>query len=154
VKGIYVERSLVAASPEEGELVELDAQLVPILLSAIGGRLGPSHYATPGDYLASWPRLAEAGERFLMGGIDRLVREVRALRDGSLTAIADQDPLLDPFTLELFSLRNVGGFLSTNGKSAAFILEEIRVLQVAANAGDAEAQAELVRIAAIIVGVV
>lgn len=153
-RGIYVERNLIAPASPEQELVDFDAQMAPIMLSAIGGRIGPSHYATRFDYLASWPRLALVAEGLLMGGVDRLVREIRALRNGINTPLATQDAQLDPYTLPLSALSQIEGNLSTNGKSAAFILEEIRLLQASANAGDAESQAELLRIGAIIAGAI
>lgn len=136
MRGIYIERSLISPPPEEGELVELDAQMVPILLSAIGGRLGPSHYQTREDWLETWPRLALAGERLLMGATDRIVSEIRAMRDGADTPLAAQDPTVNPYTLDLFSLRSIAGRLSTDGKSAAFILEEIRTILEAQGVGE------------------
>lgn len=90
----------------------------------------------------------------MLGAVDRLIGEVRATRNGLDTPLADQDPALNPFTLDLFSLRDVGGFLATNGESAAFILATIRQLLIDSAANDAIDSETLAKIAAIVVGVV
>lgn len=87
-----------------------------------------------------------------MDATDRIVMEIRALRDGPDTPIEAQDPLLNPFNLELFTLREIAGRLSSDGESAAFILKQIRD-----KVGDSETDGTLlwgiIRIAAVIVGV-
>jgi len=89
-----------------------------------------------------------------MGGIERVIREMRAMRNGQTTPLVDQDYLLNPFELDLFSIKDLGGFLSSNGESNAFILATIRQLLIDSAASDAIDSEVLAKIAAIVVGVV
>lgn len=146
--------NLTVPTASDTDLVELDAQAVGIWLELLEDSKTPGRWDDPAIALDGWQLVTKQQEELLMGAVDRLISEVRAVRQGDATPLAAQDPLLDPYGLDLFTLQDIGGFLSTNGKSAAFILEEIRALQELANTGDAEALAELGKIVAIIVGVV
>lgn len=150
MRGIYVERSLISPPPEEGELVELDAQMVPILLSAIGGRLGPSHYQTREDWLATWPRLALAGERLLMSGVDRIVSEIRALRMGELTPENWRDPAISPYNFDATSLVKIQFNLQDNEGSAAQILARIEDILQRTEEGDGNSLEALLQIVALL----
>lgn len=147
----FVQRDVMTVAPAE-ILVNYDARSVPATIRAIEGIKGRSFWVNRSAWELAYVRLSQQQARLLMDSTDRLVNEIRATRNGINTPLASQDPLLDPYTLELASLAEIAGNLSTNGSSAAFILEQIRVLQEAANAGDAESQAELLRIGAIIAG--
>jgi hypothetical protein len=87
-----------------------------------------------------------------MDATDRIVIEIRALRNGVDTPLAARDPAINPFTLELTDLQDIADRLQSGGFSAGFFLEQIRNLQQAANEGDAESLEELLRIGAIIAG--
>lgn len=147
----FIKSDGLTVTPAE-VLVNYDARSVPATIRAIEGIKGRSFWVDRATWELAYVRLSQQQARLLMDSTDRLVREIRATRDGVNTPLASQDPLLDPYTLELASLAEIAGNLSTNGSSAAFILEQIRLLQEAANAGDAESQAELLRIGAIIAG--
>lgn len=89
-----------------------------------------------------------------MDATDRLVTEIRALREGNLTPLIARDPKLDPYTLELTSLRDVNLALRSASGTVADILLRIETLQQQANAGDEESLAELLRIGAIVAGAI
>ena len=138
----------------ETDLVELDAQAVGIWLELLEDAKTPGRWLDQAIGAAGWQLITLQQENMMLGAVDRLIGEIRATRNGLDTPLAAQDPALDPFTLDLFSLRDVGGFLATNGESAAFILATIRQLLVESAASDAIDSETLARIAAIVVGVV
>lgn len=138
----------------ETDLVELDAQAVGLWLELLEDAKTTGRWVDQAVPLAGWQLITLQQENMMLGAVDRLIGEVRATRNGFDTPLADQDPALDPFTLDLFSLRDLGGFLSTNGQSAAFILATIRQLLVDSAANDAIDSETLAKIAAIVVGVV
>lgn len=149
----FVQKDVMTVVPAQ-ILVDYDARSVPATIRALEGVKGRSFWVDRATWEIAYNRLSQQQARLLLDSTDRIVREIRATRDGINTPLAAQDPALDPYTLDLASLAEIAGNLSTNGSSAAFILEQIRELQAQANAGDVESQAELLRIGAIIAGAI
>lgn len=150
----YFQSGLLAPLTTAGEIAEINARIVPIALTALETRKARSFWASEADYQVGYNEITLLQRALLMGGVERIVREIRALRNGQTTPLADEDYLLNPFDLDLFSIKDLGGFLATNGESAAFILATIRQLLIDSAANDAIDSETLAKIAAIVVGVV
>lgn len=136
--GIYVERSLPTPRPTECELVELDAQLVPMLLSAIAGRLGPSHWESEAAYHVGYDRLSRQGAAILMGCKEDIITEIRAARDAE-AGHADYATTVNP--VGMFPGASLASLVSQQnhaGLTTAQILTEIRDLLAASGEGSAE----------------
>lgn len=112
------------AAPWAGDaLVEVTASYVPTLLHRLEVYKLEFPYDDPdawGDGIDLANRQQEA---LLMDATDRIVSEVRALRDGELTPLEDRDPQLDPFTLSLSSLRTVAFEVSEQGAALSAQLD-------------------------------
>ena len=150
----YFQSGLLAPQTTAGEIAEINARIVPIALTALETRKARSFWESDADYAVGYNEITLLQRALLMGGVERIVREIRALRNGQTTPLADEDYLLNPFDLDLFSIKDLGGFLATNGESAAFILATIRQLLIDSAANDAIDSETLAKIAAIVVGVV
>lgn len=110
-------------------------------------------WVSEADFTEAYDALCKQGAALLMDATDRIVREIRALRNGNTTPLADQDPALDPFALGLVHLARLeNAYYGANG-SLGQAFDRLIQLQEEANAGDEESLAELLKIAAIIVGV-
>lgn len=136
--GLYREMSLEVPRPADCELVELDTQLVPAVLSAIAGRLGPSHWESATAWHEGYSRLSWQGVQLLMGCKEDLIIEIRGIRDGT--------PGHAPYDLSTYppgmypgsSLAELGNLLYAAPNSAAELLTEIRDLLAASGEGSAE----------------
>lgn len=148
----YFEAQRTFTDRDDTTLSLIVSSFIPSVVSSMETRNSRSFWATDADYSRAYQALKRQQWELLMDSTDRLISEIRATRNGVNTPLASQDPLLDPYTLPLSSLSDIAGNLFVNGESAAFILAGIRVLMQQANAGDAESQAELLRIGAIIAG--
>jgi len=150
--GIYWERGLEMPRATECELVELDAQLIPAMLSAIAGRMGPSHWESREAWLEGYKRLSQQGAALLMGCKQDLITEIRALRDSSPThAVYDLD-VYPPGTWPGADLRLLADLLYAAPNSTAELLTQIRDLL--AQSGEAsEAQLELLGQLVLLLGV-
>lgn len=95
-------------------LVEVSANCVPTLLHRLQVYTLRFPYDTEEDYAEGYQFHVKQQEALLMDIGDRLISEVRALRDGIATAEAAKDPTLDPYTLPLYSLRALGQDVDDN----------------------------------------
>lgn len=132
----YFEAERIAPNRDDTTLSVIVSDYIPTTLSALETRGRRSFWATDADFARAYNEIKRQQWELLMDATDRIVMEIRALRDGVNTPLEAQDPLLNPFNLELFTLREIAGRLSTNGKSNAFILEEIRTILEAQGAGE------------------
>jgi len=148
-------RPVLIPLPQAGdtELIELDARRIGTLLDLLEDAKTPGRWGDPDIALDGYQYIIQEQEAMLMGIGDRLIRELRAMRDGVNTPLAERDPALDPFTLELTCLRDIEETQIDPAGTTAAILARLEQLQIAANDGDAEALGELFRIGAIIAGV-
>lgn len=136
--GLYMERGLQLPPPTECELVELDAQLVPALLSALAGRAGRSHWEDEAAYLEGYERLSRQGAALLMGCKEDIIIELRSLRDAT--------PSHAPYDLETHpvglypgaSMAELVNLLYLAPSSTAELLTEIRDLLAASGQGSAD----------------
>ena len=126
--------------------------LIPATISALETRSSRSFWASDADYSRAYQAVKRQQWELLMDATDRIVSEIRATRMGTDTPVEMRNPAIDPFTIDLISLNDIVGSLNTNGKSAAFILEEVRAILEATAAGDEESLGALLRIAAVIAG--
>lgn len=124
--GLYRERGLQTPEPATCELVELDGQLIPALLSAIAGRLGPSHWESPEAWAEGYSRLSWQGAQLLMGCKEDIITEVRALRDGTPTHAPYDLATYPPGTWPGTSLTTISNQLYAEPDTAAELLVQIR----------------------------
>jgi hypothetical protein len=113
-----------------------------MVLSDLEPRKQAYFWNSPAEHEIGYEAVCRLGAALLMGIEDRLISEVRSLRDGPLTPLADRDPLADPYTLALTSLNTLNTSaqdlitsveLGTTDTVAK--LEEIRAL-IATDSGD------------------
>lgn len=114
-------------------LSEVDARFVPPLLLDLEARKTPALSENEEDFAQDYDSLCKQQEALLMGIGDRLISEVRALRFGNLTPVQDQDPALDPYTLDLPTIASVAFALSDQQSS---VLDELRAIKAAIEAGE------------------
>lgn len=108
----YFENELSLPDNPSFILADLPVALIPAALSALETRKGRSFWADTNEWDAGLDALNLFQVRLLMDATDRIVNEVRALRDGTTTPLPSRDPLADPYTLELTSLRDVNAQVS------------------------------------------
>lgn len=135
---IYWDRGLQFPSSPDCELVELDTQLVPALLSGIAGRLGPSHWENEAAYLEGYERLSRQGAALLMGCKEDIIVELRALRDSTPGA-----PAYDTATYPVgmwpgVSMATLVNLLYAEPNSTAELLTQIRDQLAASGEGSAD----------------
>lgn len=135
----------------DDEIAFIPVRYVPQIIEAIESRKSIAIYDSVEEQAIAVNALNIAQWELLMGSTDRIVSEIRALRDGTDTALQAQDMSINPFTLNLFSLRSIAGRLYTDGESAAFILGQIRDRVGAVETPNTLLWA-IVRIAAVIAG--
>jgi hypothetical protein len=136
--GLYWERGLQLPQATECELVELDAQLIPALLSALAGRMGRSHWETDAAWLEGYSRLSRQGAELLMGCKEYLIVEIRSARDAT--------PTHEPYDLAIYpagmypgaSMAHLVNQQTDAGLSTAQLLTQIRDTLAASGEGSAE----------------
>lgn len=148
----YMRPPDIMPEPEVCDLFSYDARIVPHTIRSLYDLTGKPFWTNRDEWIQASNRLALNIERLLMPCGEDIIREIRALRDGNATLLADQDVTKDPFTLQLTSLRDISLALNGPNGTANAILLRIEQLQTAANAGDEESLAELLRIGAIVAG--
>lgn len=136
--GLYMERGLQHPAPTDCELVELDAQLIPVLLSALAGRAGPSHWVDREAYLEGYERLSRQGAALLMGCKEDIIVEMRSLRDATPTHAPYDTATHPPGMFPGASMAELVNLLYLAPSSTAELLTEIRDLLAANGQGSAE----------------
>lgn len=137
-RGIYTERNLSTPRPMDCDLVEMDSQLIPAMMSAIAGRMGPSHWASPEAWVEGYSRLSRQGAAMLMGCSENIIREIRDAR-GSTPPGAPTD--LESYPVGTFpggSLATVERLLYNTPDTAAELLTQIRDILVQQQQTDGE----------------
>lgn len=100
---------------------------VPAVLSALETRKASSFWVDETSWEAAYQAVTRQQWELLMDATDRIVNEVRALRNGQDTPLVDRNPLLDPYTLDLASLRSIERRLqNATGEQAGELLGQIR----------------------------
>lgn len=131
----------------------IESALIPTMLSALETRKGRSFWAGYSSWSEAYQDLCKQQWELLMDAADRIVLEIRALRDGVQTDPAYRDPNVDPFTVQATSLNWMFGTMySSEGVPFGQVLGQMLALQQAAAQGDTEALEQLTRIAAVIAG--
>jgi hypothetical protein len=149
---IYVERGLQTPRPTDCELVELDTQLVPMLLSAIAGRIGPSHWESEAAYHVGYDRLSRQGAALMLGCKEDIIVEIRAARDAE-AGHADYSTTVNP--VGMFpgaSLASLVNQQNSQGLTTAELLVQIRD-NIAASGQASEDQLELLGQLVLLMGV-
>lgn len=123
-------------------LAEVHAPFVPILLHRLEVFKEAFVYETEADEAEGLDLVNRQQEALLMSAVDRIVSEIRALRDGPATPALARDPELDPYGLALTSLRDVAQdtaniALSVNDGSSS-VLDELRLIRQALAEGGSE----------------
>lgn len=121
----YFEDAQTVSAVTEHILADLNVNFVHIALGAIETRKAQSFWTDKVEWDRALDALCLFEERLLMDATDRIVSEVRALRDGALTPPEAIDPSLNPYTLPLSSLRTIDNRLQTVGATI-----DARVAQV------------------------
>ena len=150
----YFEAQRLAPNRNDTTLSLIVSDYIPTTLSALETRSRRSFWASDEDFTRAYNEIKRQQWELLMDATDRIINEFRAMRDGINTPLAARDPQLDPYTLQLTSLRDISSALNGTDGTVNAILLRIEQLQSAANAGDEESLAELLRIGAIIAGAV
>jgi len=120
-------------------LTPISAAYVPLHLRDLEAWKLASLWGGPTSYPAAYDALNLQGIALLTDVTDRIINEVRALRNGQDTAVLDRNPALDPYTLDLASLRSLERRLQTaTGEQAGALLGQIRdiLLQQGTTDGD------------------
>lgn len=150
----YFEAQRQAPNRMDTTLSIIVSDYIPTTLSALETRSRRSFWTSDADFARAYNEIARQQWELLVDATDRIVSEIRALREGTATPLVDQNPALNPFNIELTSLRDINLALRGNEGSAHDALVRIEQLLTAANEGDAEALAELLRIGAVIAGAI
>lgn len=123
-------------------LVGLDASYVPMLLADTEARKLRFAWASNDAYAVGYQAVCELQEALLMSIGDRLISEVRALREGTLTPTEARDPELDPYTLPLASLRDLSTQVTTIAGAVAqggdTVLSELQAIRASLQAENNE----------------
>lgn len=133
-----------SVQPWEGSaLVQVNAPFVPTLLHRLEVYKSRFAYESDADWGAGLDLVNRQQMELLMDIGDRLISEVRALRDGSATLPEERDPLIDPYTLTSMSLSRLHDIvnetgITTNGhlNNANNLLGEIKTILEAQSAGE------------------
>lgn len=104
-----------AVAWEGTALVQMDAGYVPTLLHRMEVYKHRFAYPDAAAWATGWYAVTAQQEALLMDIGDRLLAEVRALRNGSFTDEVGRDLTVDPFTLALPTLGTVQGTIGFYG---------------------------------------
>lgn len=104
----YFEDTLNVSPNASYILADLPANCVHIVLSSIETRKGRSFWVDKNAWIEGLQALCEFQRRLLMDSTERIISEVRALRDGDQTPLEWRDPTVDPYTFPAWSLRDIG----------------------------------------------
>lgn len=128
---------------EGSVLVEVSALYVPTLLHRLEVYKLGFTYEDDSAQGEGLDLVNAQQEAILMDAADRIVSEVRALRDGNQTPAEARSPELDPYTLPLTSLRTIAAEVGdTNADLSALIgqtnttLEEIKAALAGGASGE------------------
>lgn len=123
-------------------LAEVHAPYVPILLHRLEVFKEAFVYETEADEAEGLDLVNRQQEALLMNAVDRIVSEVRALRDGPLTPVLARDPNLDPYDLQLTSLSTIAQDTSSVVQSvrdgSGTVLDELRLIRQSIAQGSQE----------------
>ena len=110
------------ASWEADVLVQVAANYVPTLLHRLDVYKLEFPYDNPQDWETGVRFVNAQQEAFLMDIGERIINEVRATRDGAFTPAEARDPLIDPYTLPLTSLRTIAASVDDTNADISAIL--------------------------------
>ena len=136
LNGIFVRNLEAPAEPWYGELADFSVEVVPFALGALEMRARKYIWASADDWKRGRRLIRELQVGLLMGGIDRLVIELRALRGGSYPAENWRDPSADPSAIGLSTIENIvleTTKVADNVVIANQKLDEIKAILEAAN---------------------
>lgn len=132
-------------------LAEVDAAFVPTLLRDLEARKTPALWESDAAYLLGYDALCKQQEALLMNIGDRLISEVRALRNGDQTPVEARDPQADPYTLPLASLLGINtALVAADGRDVASILQGIEAILQQQGAGEEGQLEALLQIVALL----
>ena len=126
-------------------LTPLPADYVHIALSSLETRKSRSFWIDREEHAKALTLLAATQGGILMDATDRIVNEIRALRDGAETIAEERDPLVDPYSLTSNSLSSLNSRIFDVEKALYETLDpvndrlvEIRDLLAQQTGGDPE----------------
>lgn len=132
-----------AVAWEGSALVQVDAGFVPTLLHRLEVYKHEFPYSSAEEWAIGVDAVTRQQEQLLMDIGDRLISEVRALRNGQNTELAERDPQVDPYTLTSWTLQRLGdttgeGLNTANNHldNANYLLGEIKALLEAQAGGE------------------
>lgn len=128
----------------------MDPAYVPIILADLEPRKVRNLWTDEASYQAGYDGIVKQQEALLMGAVDRIISEVRAVREGDATLLEFQDPTLDPYTLPLVSLATLQDQVFISGQDAVDKLEEIRLILEAQGEGEGGQLEALLQIVALL----
>lgn len=123
-------------------LVEMHAPFVPILLHRLEVFKSAFVYETEVDEAQGLDLVNRQQEALLMSAVDRIVSEIRALREGQATPVLARDPNLDPYGLQLTSLLDIAqdttSIVQSVRDGSGTVLDELRLIRQALAEGGGE----------------
>lgn len=132
---------------ENTVLPVVSARYVPMVLASLESRKLRFAWVSEADYVLGYDSICRLQEALLMDAADRIISEVRALRDGTTTPPALRDPQLDPYTLDLTTLADIDtsvGVVSTEVINAnTAIVGELQAIRALLEAQGGEELTEI-----------
>lgn len=114
-------------------LAEVHTPYVPVLLHRLEVFKEAFVYESEADEAEGLDLVNRQQEALLMSAVDRIVSEIRALRDGPATPALARDPNLDPYDLQLTSLSTIAQDTSSVVQSvrdgSGTVLDELRLIR-------------------------
>jgi len=123
-------------------LAEVHAHFVPILIHRLEVFKEAFVYASEAEEAEGLDLVNRQQEALLMSAVDRIVSEIRALRDGPATPALARDPELDPYDLNLTSLSSIAqdttSIVQSVRDGSGTVLDELRLIRQALAEGGGE----------------
>lgn len=123
-------------------LAEVHAPYVPILLHRLEVFKEAFVYESEAEEAEGLDLVNRQQEALLMSAVDRIVSEIRALREGPLTPELARDPNLDPYGLNLTSLLDIAqdttSIVQSVRDGSGTVLDELRLIRQALAEGGGE----------------
>lgn len=116
-------------------LVQIDARYVPTAWRDLEPRKLRFNYSDDAEFAIGYNSTCRYQEALLMDVADRLISEVRALREGAGSPIDTRDPALDPYGLALVSMADLIDRAEDGNATAADMLTELQAIRAAVETG-------------------
>lgn len=124
----YFEAQRIAPNRDNTTLSVIVSDYIPTTLSALETRSSRSFWITDEDFARAYNEIKRQQWELLMDATDRIINEIRAIRQGDNTPENFQDPTLNPYSLGLTSLEDIQFNLQDNNGTLAQIAARQEIL--------------------------